>query len=207
MWLPQDRSDIGDFFTSREFIVWAVGIALLLGSFLIFVAAGWPGDVNNCITSTGVSLSPPPAKDSPQQRQKYLNAQAKQLASNTCYCEAFNLEDVVKGAPGVRQPTNTWSNLYAVFSSFVVAWLVFLDRKHPSGNSANPIKSHIWIPLAYIFVAQFLGLGSMWLHGALKEWGGFTDDLSMYVYVLFLVFYTGYRLGVAYSRDWFIWFW
>jgi len=207
MWLPQNWSDVGDFFTSREFLVWALGVFVVLGSFLGFVAAGWPGSVNNCITSTGVSLAPPPAKDTPKERQRYLDTQAKKLAANTCYCEAFNLEDVVNGAPGVRQPTNTWSNLYAVVSSLVVAWLVFLDRKYSAGDSTNPIRSHVWIPLAYIFVLQFLGLGSMWLHGALKEWGGFTDDFSMYLFVLFLVFYTGYRLGVAYSLKWSIWLW
>ena len=208
MWLPQSWSDVGDFLTSREFLVWGLGILCVLGSFLGFVAAGWGhGDVNNCITSTGVSLAPPPSKDTPKERQKYLDAQAKKLATNTCYCEAFNLEDVVNGAPGVRQPTNTWSNLYAVVSSLVVAWLVFRDRTHFGSDSTNPIKSHIWIPLAYIFVLQFLGLGSMWLHGALKEWGGFTDDFSMYLYVLFLVFYTGYRLGVAYNLGWSVWLW
>jgi hypothetical protein len=150
----------------RGFIVWGAGIVLVLGAFLIFVAAGWPGAENSCV------------HDKP---------------NNSCYCEAFNLNDVVKGAPGVRQQVNTWFNLYSIFTSFLVALFVYLDRK--SGDSSNLIRrSDSLIPDLYIFAVLFLGLGSMWFHGSLKEWGGVTDMLSMFVFAAFLVFYTIRRL-------------
>jgi len=149
----------------RGFIVWGAGIVLVLGAFLIFVAAGWPGAENNCV------------HDKP----------------NSCYCEAFNSSDVVKGAPGVRQPVNTWFNLYSIVTSLVIALVVYSDRK--SGDSTNLIRrSDSLVPDLYIFAVLFLGLGSMWFHGSLKEWGGVTDMLSMFVFAAFLVFYTIRRL-------------
>jgi hypothetical protein len=144
----------------RGFFVWGAGIVVCLGAFLIFVAAGWPGSENNCISGK----------------------------TNTCYCEAFNIHEVKIGAPGVRQPVNTWFNLYAIGTSFVVALFVYFDRNN--GGYTNLIRSNTLIPDLYIFAVLFLGLGSMWFHGSLKAWGGVTDLLSMFVFAAFLVFFT-----------------
>jgi hypothetical protein len=148
----------------RGFIVWGAGIFVVLGSFLIFVLAGWPGAANKCI------------QDSP----------------DSCYCEAFNTAQAIKGAPGVRQPVNTWFNLYSILTSLMVASVVYYDRSN--GVEGNPLRSSGWIPDLYIFAVLFLGLGSMWFHGSLKEWGGIFDGLSMYVFAVFLVFYSVRRL-------------
>src|SRR5262245_41267096 len=48
------------------------------------------------------------------------------LAANTCYCEAVRAADV--GTPGVRQPINTWSNLYASGTALLVAFVAFYTR-------------------------------------------------------------------------------
>jgi hypothetical protein len=40
----------------------------------------------------------------------------------------------------------------------------------------------------------------MWFHGSLTDWGGVLDEMSMFVYAAFLVFYTIHRL---WSNDWF----
>ncbi len=82
--------------------MWGGGIVLVLGMFLIFVAPGWPGPANKCITDT---------------------------PADSCYCEAFNPTQVVSGASGVRQPVNTWFNLYSIITSLVVAVVVYSDRK------------------------------------------------------------------------------
>jgi len=148
----------------RSFIVWGAGVVLVLGTFLIFVAAGWPGQKNNCMNTK----------------------------PNSCYCEAFNAHDAVTGAPGVRQPVNTWFNLYALFTSWAIAWQVYRDRKN--GESGNPMRSGSWLADVYVFAAQFLGLGSMWFHASMKEWGGITDQMSMFIYAAFLIFYTVRRL-------------
>jgi hypothetical protein len=154
----------------RGFVVWGAGIVVVLGAFLVFVAAGWPGDANSCIQ---------PTHDTPPQ-------------PDSCYCEHFDRLAIRRNEGGVRQPVNTWFNLYAIFTSLTVALFVYFDRNSSSGGTA--IRSHVWLPDLYIFVVLFLGLGSMWFHGALKEWGGVTDTLSMYLYAAFLVFYTIYRL-------------
>jgi len=159
--------------TYRGFIVWGAGIVVVLGAFLIFVAAGWPGKENSCVHAK----------------------------PNTCYCEAFNLHDAITGAPGVRQPVNTWFNLYSILTSLLVAVFVYLDRS--SGETTNAIRStDSWLPDLYIFAVLFLGLGSMWFHGSLKDWGGVTDMLSMFVFAAFLVFYTIHRL---WDSDLFFW--
>ena len=147
----------------RGFIVWGVGIVVILGLFLIFVAAGWPGTPNDCIY------------DRP----------------DTCFCERFDPRQVEAGAPGVRQPVNTWFNLYSILTSLAVALVVYFDRKSSgSGRARNVIRSSTAVPDLYIFAVLFLGLGSMWFHGSLTVWGGIFDGVSMYVYAAFLIFYS-----------------
>ncbi len=162
----------------RGFIVWGAGIVVVLGAFLIFAAAGWPGAANNCIE---------PTKDTPPQ-------------PDSCYCEAFDRRAIARNEGGVRQPVNTWFNLYAIFTAFLVALFVYFDRQ--AGVSGNPIRSSGLLPDLYIFAVLFLGLGSMWFHGSLKDWGGITDVLSMFIYAVFLVFYSIRRL---WNADWFFW--
>ena len=162
----------------RGFIVWGAGIVVVLGAFLIFVAAGWPGVANNCIH---------PTKDTPPQ-------------PDSCYCEAFDRRAINRNEGGVRQPVNTWFNLYSIGTAFLVALFVYFDRQ--AGESGNPIRSDGLLPDLYIFAVLFLGLGSMWFHGSLKEWGGITDMLSMFIYAVFLVFYSIRRL---WNADWFFW--
>lgn len=148
----------------RGFFVWGIGIVVVLLPFLGFVLAGWPGDADKCVN------------DKP----------------DTCYCEQFDIRDVRAHASGVRQPVNTWFNLYAIFTSGLLALVVFFDRK--GGESSNPMRSTSLIPDMYIFAVLFLGLGSMWFHASLTQWGGIFDGLSMYIYAAFLVFYTAYRM-------------
>lgn len=156
----------------RGFIVWGAGILIVMGLFLIFVAAGWPGELNSC------------AKENP----------------NTCYCEAFNLRQAMSHTGGVRQPVNTWFNLYSILTSLLVAVVVYVDRK--AGANGNPIRSDSLLPDLYIFAVLFLGLGSMWFHASIKAWGGITDQLSMFIYAAFLIFYSIRRL---WNAEWFFW--
>jgi len=165
---------------SRGDYVWGVSLVVILGAFLIFVAAGWPDDPNDCI---------------------YKHP-------NKCFCEAFNRIDVIRGSPGVRQPVNTWFNLYAIFTSLIVAVRVHYDRKSLSqfgdvATSPNLMRSQSFVPDMYIFAVLFLGLGSMWFHGSLKKFGSITDQLSMFVYTVFLPFYTFRRLC---NSKWVFWF-
>lgn len=147
----------------RGFIVWFLGLGVVLGLFMMFVSVGWPGQPDPCVFET----------------------------PHTCYCEVFDMGEVLAGTPGVRQSVNTWSNLYAIVSSFLVAVFVYLDRKAiGSGQPHNMMRSHTAVPDLYIFAVLFLGLGSMWFHGSLTRWGSVVDGVSMYIFAAFLSFYS-----------------
>jgi hypothetical protein len=152
----------------RGFFVWFGGIVVVLGSFLILMAAGWPlGGPDQCT----------------------------QHPTNQCYCEAYDMNAVQGHTPGVRQHVNTWPNLYAIGTSFLIACFVYYDRvKLAQGGPANSMRSMSLLPDLYIFADQFLGLGSMWFHASLRTpWSAF-DALSMFVYAGFLVAYTMHRI-------------
>lgn len=146
----------------RSFIIWACAISLLLPPFLVFVHFGWPGSPDSCTTST----------------------------PDFCWCESFQRSTI--GSPGVQQPVNTWSNLYSLFTSFIVAFVVFLDRRsrHNAQRSRNAMRgSNSYVADLYVFIVLFLGLGSMWFHASLTRWGGILDAISVYAFMAFLVVY------------------
>lgn len=149
----------------RPWLVYIVGTVLLLGE-IIFIAygTGWPATPDNC------------------------------LQGGDCYCEAVDVEAVLRGDKGVRQPVNTWSNLYALFTAALVAWRLMLDRQQ--GASGNVMKSNSPIADACVFVVLFLGLGSMWFHASMSSAASWMDGFSMYVFAGYLVFYTIDRLLV-----------
>jgi hypothetical protein len=157
----------------RGFFVWILGTFFILLAFLIFRDLGWGGKPDECIDKK---------------------------PHDGCYCEEFKRDDVIKDKPGVRQPVNTWSNLYAIITSFIVAFGVYTDRRKyvadyapDTDNAPNIIGSSSWKPDLYVFAVLFLGLGSMWFHASLKAWGGLLDGVSMYVFASYLVFYSARR--------------
>jgi len=190
----------------RGFIVWAGGVVIVLGSFLIFVLAGWPGDANGCLwgndkaSPQGAAAFIPPGPHATAAQRKAYDALTKQVArDNTCYCEAFSVPDSALGRPGVRQHVNTWFNLYSIGTSLIIAFGVYFSRNE---GSSKLIESTTWMPDVYIFAALFLGLGSMWFHASMKEWAGMTDTASMYTFMGFLVFFTIRRL---WDNAWLFW--
>lgn len=173
MWLPY-----------RGFIIWDAGIFLVMGVFLLFVALGWPGPPNSCL---------------------YYDPDTHMLVQkdglfDQCYCECYDFAKILANAGGVRQPVNTWFNLYSLITSFIVALFIYLDRA--DGKTWNVIRSNNPIADAYIFAVLFLGLGSMWFHASLTEDLAWLDGFSMYIYAGYLVFYTIRRL---WSANWFFW--
>lgn len=163
---PQNRPHPQNrLFLYRSLIIWSLTTFSLLLFFLLFVHYGWPGTPDPCTTS-----------------KPY----------NTCYCEAYDPSDI--GTPGVRQAVNTWSNLYALFTSFLVAVVVCMDRRNIQNTrwgSKNLMRgSHTYVADLYVFVVLFLGLGSMWFHASLTTWGGILDALSIYAFTSFLVLFS-----------------
>lgn len=142
----------------RSLIVWGTSLIFVMGAFLLF--------------AYGIGWPTTP----------------DQCVAHGCYCEHFELADVLGGATGVRQPVNTWSNLYAIGTSLFVAWIMARDRRKTAG--ANVISSADPIADLYVFVVLFLGLGSMWMHGSIAREVSWIDGLSMYTFTVYLIFYT-----------------
>lgn len=155
------------FNTVRPWAFYVLSIVLVLGAFLLFVKFGWPGEKNHCLEN----------------------------GETACFCERVDITKVEANEGGVRQPANTWSNLYAVFTSLVVAFGLWRDRRLlGSGSATNVMKSRHHIADVYIFAVLFLGFGSMWFHASMTQWGGRFDGMSMYVFVGYMVSYTLYRI-------------
>ncbi|HYU96923.1 MAG TPA: hypothetical protein VE989_12250 [Sphingomicrobium sp.] len=150
----------------RPWIIYVVGVFVLLGE-IIFLAygTGWPATPDTCLTLNG-----------------------------DCYCEWFDPELARTGAKGIRQPVNTWSNLYALFTAAWVACRMMRDRKE--ATPYNVMRSNSPIADAAVFVVLFLGLGSMWFHASMSSAASWMDGFSMYVFAGYLVFYTIDRLLV-----------
>ncbi len=161
----------------RSYVVLGAGFLIVFLPFMGFVLFGWPGTEDICLTEGG------PAG---------------------CYCEYVTVNDVLTHKAGVRQPANTWSNLYSLITGFIVAFGISRDRKrNPSVSPAkNLIRSQSFIADLYVFAVLFLGLGSMWFHASITDWGGRLDGASMYVFVGYLVWYTVHRI---FPSQWLFW--
>lgn len=86
----------------------------VLVPFLMFVLLGWPGCVDPCVDDSAEGTD------------------------NSCYCEAFDPEEI--GQPGVRQPFNTWSNLYALFTGAFLAGMIYFNRRAGLPQGSNRIS-------------------------------------------------------------------
>lgn len=150
-------------------LVWGSGFsAAVLIAFLAFVAFGWPGGENDCL-------------------------EPDEHGHNSCYCEAFVEADI--GKPGVRQPFNTWSNLYSLATGALLGFIIWWNRRNGLPASPNRFKSTHFYPITYLLVLIFLGLGSMWFHASIIDWAGVFDQISMFTYACFLLFYSIVRLS------------
>jgi hypothetical protein len=87
----------------------------------------------------------------------------------------------------IRQPYNTWSNLFAVALGLIV--LGWLCGAKPGPKPANPMLSATLYSALYAYALMFLGPGSMFFHASMKKWGGVIDNVSMNLYISFILLY------------------
>lgn len=135
-----------------------------LAVFAVFFMRGWPGAPHEC------------------------------LAERRCYCEA--VDEAQLGAPGARQPMNTASAVVPILLGLGLGWRVGRDRVR-GGRAAfsnRMSRADSLYPLLYVLVVVALGPGSMFLHASMTRWGGVMDNLSMYLFVNFLLCYGLVRL-------------
>ncbi len=110
------------------------------------------------------------------------------LAGGNCYCEAYSADPVP-----VRQPVNTWSGLVAALGGLILLAIADRDRaSKPAG--AGPMRDGGFYAIAYGALAVFLGPGAMFFHAGLTRFGGWLDNMSMVLYVSFLVLYDASRI-------------
>ena len=79
-----------------------------------------------------------------------------------------------------REPANALSNL-----AFMVSGLMILRILSKDKDSKNTFIGLNKLSILYAGATIFLGPGSMLMHGTHTEWGGWADNLSMIMYIVF----------------------
>lgn len=116
------------------------------------------------------------------------------IAASRCFCEGF------RDYLWTKQPANTWSNLSFILVGMAIGVRAG-RRPHVEGNL---MCSTDFYPVLYASLVSFLGPGSMALHASMTRWGGLVDSWSMFVYIMFAVFYAAARLRREYSPKIFV---
>lgn len=105
--------------------------------------------------------------------------------STNPYCETVDRDALI------RQPINTWSNLGPILAGLaILLHLAWADNRRAS----NPMQQRGFFTTLYGLLVIWLGPGSMFFHASMKEWGGWLDNLSMNMYVLFPIAYDLVRM-------------
>jgi hypothetical protein len=101
------------------------------------------------------------------------------IAVQDCYCEAFT-------GGIIEQPVNTLSNIGFVLVGLWILWTASQDRAQggPSRMTREPVYG-----LLYGAVGVFIGIGSMYFHASMTEWGGWIDLVSMHLFITYLLLY------------------
>lgn len=115
------------------------------------------------------------------------------IARDDCHCERIR-------SGGIKQPSNTWSNLAFV----LVGMLILISAGGSRAVSGNPIATVPFYPISYGLLVISLGLGSMFFHASMKKWGSIVDNLAMYWFLSFVVLYDIYRILDARNLGMFI---
>ncbi len=102
------------------------------------------------------------------------------------YCERVRRDSMF------RQPVNTWSDIAFVIAGLGILAFVSLQKK--TGSPANPMLATSLFSVLYGCLVIWLGPGSMFLHASQKQWGGWLDNLSMNMYLIFFITYDLTRL-------------
>lgn len=105
------------------------------------------------------------------------------IARDDCHCERIRPR-------GIKQPSNTWSNLAFV----IVGMLILINAGGARAVSGNPMLTISLYPISYGLLLISMGLGSMFFHASMKKWGSIVDNLVMYWFLSFVVLYDIFRV-------------
>ena len=85
----------------------------------------------------------------------------------------------------IKQPMNTWSNIGFVLAGLAMLWWIGWERATGSASGlANRMTRTAYYPAAFGFMTIFMGPGSMFFHGSLKQSGRMAGQRSMYLHEL-----------------------
>jgi hypothetical protein len=163
------------------------GALLLLSWLYLFAALGWPGQLDEAAT---------PARDAPASDVTQFESRS---VSKYVYGETVDWE------AAIRQPVCTWSNLGAIVAGLALVLLIETRGRAGGNLAANPMRAPSFQSILYSYLVVFLGSGSMYFHASITRWGGIVDNLSMNLYVSFILIYqvarlAGFELETAQSR-------
>lgn len=100
-----------------------------------------------------------------------------------CWCEAARYGD------WIRQPMNTWSNLFIILVAIFIVRLARNEVSDRNELTRNPAYSNL-----FAFGCILTGLGSMFFHASLTYIGNWIDIMGMYFIAIFLILYNYLRL-------------
>ena len=110
-------------------------------------------------------------------------------------------EAIIPGDRKVRQPLSTWSDLGFILFGMMTLFLLGDSHGPPNNPMIAPsVNTVSGIAILYGLIVIFMGPGSMYYHASLRRWGGLLDNLSMYLWALFVLVYDIAR--VARFDDW-----
>jgi hypothetical protein len=123
-----------------------------------------------------------------------LAAQSTGLFDGACFCEnAPAVRAIFAGGIAV-QPSNTLSTMsLSLVGLLILGLLLFRD----SPPQSNFMTVSLFFPLCYAAMTIILGPFSMMLHLGLRNWGGWFDSLSLYIWFSFVACYAFFRLIVS----------
>ena len=93
-----------------------------------------------------------------------------------------------------REPANTVSNIGFIISGLLMLRVLSAENGLENVNK-NTFTSLNPISVLYAIAVIFLGPGSWLMHGTHTAWGGWADNLSMIMYIIFPWLYNLKEMG------------
>jgi hypothetical protein len=114
--------------------------------------------------------------------------------SGSCFCENAPAVKAIFGNGFAVQPSNTFSTFsLSIVGLILLGFLVFADPP----EQQNFMTGTYFFGLCYAAMTIILGPFSMMLHMGLRNWGGWCDSCSLYIWFGFVACYGGFRFIVA----------
>jgi hypothetical protein len=110
------------------------------------------------------------------------------VALDHCYCETIRWDALIV------QPINTWSNLVPIFVGLYILTVLDKSQVVNAASASNPMQYANIHSLSYGFLVINIGIGSMFFHGSMTEFGGLLDNISMNMYISFILCYNLQRI-------------